>query len=1100
MKLTAIILLTTCLHVSAGVVGQTVTIRVRNTPMKEVFREIQKQTGLDVFVDEALLQKTGKITLDVRDMPVPEVLNLCLKNEPLNYFISDGRIVIRLKPTAVFQSVDTSRLPAPPPIDVHGRIVNENNEPVAGASVQVKGTNKGATTGNDGVFVLKEVDENATLEISYVGFETITVPVKNRDNFSFSLKRSESKLDEAQVIAYGTTTQRLNPGNVGTVKAADIEKQPVSNVLEAIAGRIPGIFIKQVNGLSGGAVAVRIQGQNSIGNGNDPFYVIDGVPYYSQLHRTGIDDLLGSSGNNAEGSPFSYINPADIESIDVLKDADATAIYGSRAANGAILITTKKGKAGAAKIDISFRQGVAKVTRKWDMMNTQQYLQMRREAFKNDGLTPNPNSDYDLLFWDTTRYTDWQKTLIGGAAQYTDVNGSISGGTNSVQYLVGGTYHWETTVFPGNFSDQKGAVHFNVSATNTDRRFRMDFSGIYMADINRLPDAGDLTRAAILSEPDAPALYNKDGSLNWAQNASGTSTWINPISYTYLTYRNKTTNLVGNALLSYHILPGLEVRSSFGYTNTQTNDFAPSPLSAIRPERRSSSRNVASFGNRNQNSWIIEPMVTYKRNIGNGKLDLLAGSTIQQNYINGGYIVGIGYNSDEQLENLSSAASFIIGTSFVTQYKYAALFGRLNYNWLDKYIIDLTLRRDGSSRFGADNQFHNFWSVAGAWLFSQENWMKNLHFLSFGKLRASYGTTGSDQIDDYKFLSIYNTVGNNGLSYQNRTGLAPAGLPNPFLQWEETRKLQGGIELGFFADRIYVNATYGLNRCSNQLLNTVLPSFVGYSSIAANFPATVQNTSWELSLQTVNIKSRSFQWTTNIALTIPRNKLLAFPNFDKSPYTRNLIIGRPLDIQRKLHFLGVDPATGMYQVADANGKPTISPSYPSDYTVLISIFPKYYGGLQNSISYKGLQLDFFFHFVKQLGSNSYSFMNGFRFPGAFFRGLSNQPVTVLDRWQKPGDKASIQLYSTQNNDNINYVINSNHFYTDASYIRLKNVSLSWQLPAKWKQSAHLQNARIYVQTQNLLTFTSYKGVDPENQSIVSLPPLRVWTFGFQLTL
>jgi TonB-dependent starch-binding outer membrane protein SusC len=1099
MKLIAVLLLGACMHVHATGYGQKISLSERDVPLEKVFKKIQEQTKYKFLYTSQLLEGVPKVTISVKNASLEEVLDLVFKDQKLDYEINENTIVVRPKVKAK-GTLSQEETPADP-IEVRGVIIDENGAPAQGVNVMVKGTSKGTTTNLRGEFVISGVDENAILLVTSVGYDRQEILVKNKTFINTQLRVAVGNLDEVQMIAYGTTSKRFQTGNVATVKASDIEKQPVQNPLLALQGRVPGLFIVQNNGLPGGGVTVRVQGQNSIGNGNDPFYVIDGTPYYSQLPATGPDEVLGFSGQyGANGNPLNYINPSDIESIEVLKDADATAIYGSRAANGAILITTKKGKAGAAKIDINFRQGAAKVTRLWEMMNTQQYLTMRNEALNNDGLAPGP-SDFDLTFWDTTRYTNWQKSLIGGSARYTDVNASISGGTSNIQYLVGGTFHRETSVFPGDFSNQKGASHFNFTATSNNEKFRVVFSGNYMLDVNKLPLVGDLVTKAYLLEPNAPPLYNSDGTLNWAQTSSGYSTFINPISYIYNRYRNKTSNLVGNTVLSYRILPGLEVKSSFGYTNTQTNDFNASPSIAIRPEDRASEQNYARYGNRNLNSWIIEPLLSYNREMGRGKLDLLAGSTIQQSNANGGYIIGLGYNNDQQLENIASATSFFVGSSFITQYKYAALFGKLNYNWLNKYILNLAGRRDGSSRFGVVNQFHNFWSIGGAWLFSQEQWMKNFHFLSFGKLRSSYGTSGSDQIGDYQFLSTYNTVGSGGRPYQNSTGLAPTGLPNPYLQWEETRKFQGGIELGFMHDRIYVNVTYALNRCSNQLLNTVLPSFVGFSSIAANFPATVQNTSCEFSLQTSNIKNETFQWITNATLTIPRNKLVAFPDFDKSPYTKSLIIGQPVNVMRELHYIGVDPATGIYQVADANGSPTLSPSYPSDYTVLISTFPKYYGGLQNSIKYKGVQLDFFFYWVKQNGTN-YSFSGGpgGLFPGEFYRGYSNQPTSAIDRWQKPGDQASVQYYSTTAPGSSYNLFYSDHFYADASFIRLKNASISWQLPAKWKKSAHLRNALIYVQGQNLLTLTSYKGPDPENQSNSSLPPLRVWTIGFQVEL
>ncbi|HEX4849953.1 MAG TPA: TonB-dependent receptor plug domain-containing protein, partial [Puia sp.] len=357
-----------------------------------------------------------------------------------------------------------------------------------------------------------------------------------------TVKMRVSAIDEVQVIAYGTTTKRFNIGNVATVKAADIEKQPVQNPLLALQGRVPGVVVTQMTGINGGAVKVRIQGQNSFrADGLDPLIVIDGVPYPATT--TSYMEYVVQG-----GSPLNYINPSDIESISVLKDADATAIYGSRAANGAILITTKKGKTGKPKLFVDVQQGWGKVTRHVDMMNTRQYLDMRYEAYKNDGIDLAAQSvsskNYDLKFWDTTRYTDWQKELIGGAAQYTNINAGVSGGSANVQYLVSATYNRQTTVFPGNFSDKVGGLHFSLNGSSPNQRLRIQLSGSYQYNQNGLP-GNDLTQSAVLLEPDAPKLYNEDGSLNWAQTASGRSTWTNPlVNSLYTEFSNTTSNLV----------------------------------------------------------------------------------------------------------------------------------------------------------------------------------------------------------------------------------------------------------------------------------------------------------------------------------------------------------------------------------------------------------------------------------------------------------------------------------------------------------------------------------------------------------------------------
>lgn len=1107
MKVTVFILLIACLQVSAGGYSQTkVTLDMKNALLTQVFKEIRRQTGYNFFYQTAWMEKAHKVSVQVTDTPLIAALDLCFQEQPLTYTLTGNSIVIRPKKYP-------QHTPLIEDIDVKGFITDEGGTPLAGANIKVKGTNINTIANPDGSFVLKGIDENAVLEISYVGFETQTVSVKGKTSIALSLKKSEYELDEVQIIAYGQTTKRFQTGNVSTVKAADIQKQPVNNPLLALQGRVPGIVITQNTGIPGGGITIRIQGQNSLSRGNSPLYVIDGVPYISNLlpNLSGTFGILGSNGEpyNPQsqvggGNPLSFINPADIESIEVLKDADATSIYGSRAAQGAILITTKKGKAGRTKADFNIQTGWGKVDRRLDLLTTRQYLDMRHEAFINDGTTPTESNAPDLLLWDTTRYTDWQKELIGGTAHYTDAQASVSGGTANTVFLINASYHRETTVFPGDLADRKGSLHFNINHASPDRKFRLQLSGNYLVDDNQLITT-DLTEAAIKLAPNAPAPYNPDGTLNWAPSPNGNSSWYNPLAYLYeKKYSIKANNLTSNILVSYLVLPGLDIKSSFGYNTLQTNEFQTFPLTAAPPENQPFTSRFGLYANNNINSWIIEPQATYKRAIGEIKLEGLAGITIQQINSKGQQLYGFDYPSDEVIKDINSAA--VIGLNIPTVnnvYKYNAVFGRINLNWQDKYIVNLTARRDGSSRFGRENQFHNFGSLTGVWIFSNEAFIqKKGSFISFGKLRVSYGTTGSDQIGDYQFMDLY-TPFNVIVPYQGANGLLPAGLPNPHLEWEETKKLQFGLDLGFIKDRILLNTNYYHNRSSNQLQPYSLPATTGPGNIEINFPAVVENTGWEFSLSTKNFAGRDFGWNTNINLTIPRNELVAFPDLEKSSYAGSYVIGEPVTIIKAFSFSGVDPATGIYQFADKNGNITSMPDPIADRTVLINTDPRFYGGFANSFRYKSFELDLLFQFTKQTARNYFFGIQPGRFRSTEIV-IANQPVYVLDHWQKTDDMSSHQRFSTVYPSDLrtafNNAISSTGAYSDASFIRLKNLSLSWQLPDKWKQKARLQNARLYVQGQNLLTITDYKGMDPENASITNLPPLRILTLGIQVGL
>jgi TonB-dependent starch-binding outer membrane protein SusC len=1098
MRITTVFLLVGALHVSAGGFGQTVSYSGKNVSLEKVFSAIKDQTGYVFFYKLPDLADAKPVTIELKNVPLEMALDKILKDQSLSYSIQGNTVFINLKAsTPVLQSGALSLQVISQ--DVEGKIVNDKNEPLAGASVSIKGAKKGTSTDSRGHFELKTVPAGSVLVISFTGYQTKEVKTTDsKASITVVLTLASNQLDQAQVIAYGTTTPRLSTGDVTTVTSKEIDEQPVSNPLLALEGRVPGLFISQTTGFAGTGITAHIMGQNSLANGNDPLYVIDGVPYTSDILPT--FNYVQGGGGYSSPSAMSFINPNDIESISVLKDADATSIYGSRAANGAILITTKKGKFGPSKIDFNLQNGWGQDTRRLKLLNTQQYLQMRHEALTNDGLTP-ATTDYDINGdWDTTHYTDWQKSLLGKTAQYTNLTGSVSGGNANTQYLISGTYHRETTVFPGEFADDKGSLHFNISNTSPNQKFKLQLTGSYLVDHNKLPST-DLTADAVELAPDAPAIYGKDRSLNWAPDINGNSTWTNPLAYLYDVSTLKTTNLIGNGIISYQILPGLDIKSSFGYTNLQVNETSIYPLSAVAPENRPFSENGTGFGFSNVNSWIVEPQATYKRTILKGKLDVIIGETIEQTTSLGQQLTAVGFNSDLQLYNIGAAASIYASTSASSIYKYNAVFGRVGYNWDDKYIITLTERRDGSSRFGPADQFHNFGSIGGSWIFSKEHFfLTTLPVVSFGKLGASYGTTGSDQIGDYQFQSLFSSTSVPS-PYQGVAGLQPNGLTNPYLQWESTRKWRFGLDLGVLKDRLLLTTNYFLNRSSNQLLPYSLPAITGFTSISRNFPAIVQNYGWEFTLNSINIKSKFFSWTTHITLTIPQNKLLAFQNLATSSYAFRYIIGKPITIQKAYIFRGVNDTTGEYQFADAKGVLTSNPTFGIDNIAAINTAPEFYGGMQNSFTFKGFQLDIFFQFVKQ---TSYNYLFGNLLPG-YFSGSGNQgnqPATVLGAWQKPGDITNVQRYNS-NYSLVNQFVdasNSSAAYSDGSYIRLKNLSFSWQIPEAWRNKANLQNVRIYLQGQNLFTITKYKGLDPETPSSSVLPPLRVVTFGLQLTL
>lgn len=960
--------------------------------------------------------------------------------------------------------------------------VSDANGVLPGVTVLVKGTTKGTQTDANGRFSLSANPQDI-LMFSYIGFKTVEVPVNNQTILNVRLEEDTTELKEIVLNAgYYTVKEKEATGSISRITATDIETQPVANVVATMQGRMAGVNVVQETGIAGGGFSVIVRGVNSLREGaNNPLYLIDGVPYSTDA----ISDQQTSTSIIGNGNPLTSINPDDIASIEVLKDADATAIYGSRGANGVVLITTKKGKSGKTTFTILTNNSIGSVTKMMDLMNTEQYITMRKKAFVNDGITTYPYNAYDVNgTWDQNRYTDWQDVLIGGTSEVLSMQATLSGGSDQTTFLFSGNYRSESSVFPGDFLYKRGGGRLNISHHSDDQRFKLQFSGSYMAQDNNLPWIDYVTLSRQLA-PNAPELYNEDGSLNWEND-----TWENPLANSEGKSLAFTTDLIANTLVSCEFAPNLVLKANFGISDLNTEESRSAPTTMYSPSYNLSSEYSYIYMNSfRRRSWIVEPQLTWKKEFGKSAVDLLIGTTFQNQTSTKLLTFASGFSSNSLIYDLASASQTFIVNNDATDYKYQAFFGRANYSFDKKYILNLTARRDGSSRFGSGNQFATFGAVGAAWLFHREEFLKNSSsVLSFGKLRASFGTTGNDQIGDYQYLNTYSS---SGINYGGIVGLQPSQLYNPSFGWETNQKLEAAIELGFFNDRILFSAAWYQNRSSNQLVGYPLPGTTGFTSIQSNLDATVENRGLEFTLRTDNIHKNDFSWVTDFNITQAGNELLSFPGLETSPYRNLYAIGEPTTIRKLFHFTGVDPTTGLYTFADVNGDGVIS--YENDRATVKDFNPDFYGGLRNLITYKGLQLDFLFQFVKQ---ENFNFANTNGYAGLFF----NQPVAYVNSWQEPGDIAPYQLYTSGANQ---VALQQSEFFSlsdgavsDASFIRLKNISLSYTVP---KKVLPYMGCRLSLEGQNLLTFTNYKGADPEFTQGGQLPPLKVYAIGLQLT-
>lgn len=1117
MRLTSFFLLAICLHISAKSSSQTVSLSGKDVPLEKIFNAIKQQTGFVVFYNQGLLSNTKPVTLSVTNMPLYDFLHATLKDQSLDFIINGKTITLSEKISSALNANGTAFV-IPPVIPVSGVIRNVNGEPLDGVSIRVKGGSNGTKTNASGRFNLN-VNEGDVLTITSLGYLTISIKVNADGTASVAsselqpagtdgapgpsasimvrnhlrdlmimLSPTATSLNAVTVNkGYYTTSNKLNTGNVSIVTAKDIEKQPVANFLQALQGRVPGLIIIQQSGVPGANFTVQIRGQNSILNGNTPLFIVDGIPYSSDALNQVLAGFTGgtpaSNPGSAAGlgglSPLNNINPADLESIEILKDADATAIYGSRGANGVILITTKKGGAGPLSVSANLNYGTNMPTRLAKFMNTEQYLEMRREALKNDGVQPRP-SDYDVLTWDQHKYTDWTKELVGNRSSTVNGQLTVSGGSQQTQYQLGADYSRQNPPYGGNFADNRGTLRFNITNYSMDRRFRMTFAASYSVDYNNLPGMDQYGN--IGTPPNAPDLLNPDGSLLWTDNVS------NPYASLLRPYKATTQNLMGNLVISYKLMEGLNFRTSAGYTTMRFDEVRQNPSTSMMPTAYNKTQANSAFGNNGGNTWIVEPLLEYEKQISAGNLKVMAGATLQSNVSEGEVITGV-FKTDAFLDNITAATTKTITNSY-SKYNYAAVFGRISYSYDDKYVVNLTGRRDGSSRFGPGRQFANFGAVGLGWIWSDESFVKyNVPFLSFGKFRASYGVTGSDQVANYKYLDSYTP--NSSFTYQNMNGLVPSRLYNSDFGWESNRKLEAAVELGFLKDRINMSASWFKNRSSNQLVTVPLSPAAGSNGVSANLPATVQNTGWEFTFSSTNIRTKAFSWRTNFNLTVARNKLIAFPNLAKSSYANQFVVGEPVTILKLFKYAGVNPQTGLYQFINKEGDLTSSPRFNIDNFIIYHANPDFYGGMQNSFSWKGISVDVFLQYSRQMGKN---LIAGWPNPVGT---MINVPVIFMNRWQKPGDITNIQRFTqgyTVAATAQSMAANSDQGFSDASYIRCKNVALSYTLDQKWAKKVHMKSARIYAQAQNLFTFTGYEGADPETQGLV-LPPMKTMTAG-----
>jgi TonB-dependent starch-binding outer membrane protein SusC len=957
----------------------------------------------------------------------------------------------------------------------------ENGQPLPGVNVVVKGTTTGTFTAADGSYKINVPSDNAVLVISFLGFATQEVGIAGRSKIDVLLKEDSKILSEAVVIGYGIQEKKDISGSVAQVKGKEIENLPMQSFDRAIQGRLAGVQVTSSNGIPGGAVQIRIRGTGSINASNDPLYIIDGVQVNSG------DKSRSLTSSNA----LAGLNPNDIESIDVLKDAASASIYGAQAANGVVIITTKRGKAGKTKFNFGAYAGTTEVIRKLNLLTGPEFVQLGLEAYEHRYGKASATYQSALATWgnpENTATYDWQDAVFRkGFVHNYDL--SASGGNDNTKFYVATSFNkQEGQVINSDF--ERGTMRINLEHKVSDKLSfsnNLNMSTFTQHGVSSGGAFSNPYRSAILMAPNNP-IYNENGS--YFSNFFGAYNNNVVMTANYDVNDGTTNQVVGSVSANYDIIPGLRFKSSF---NLDYSDINENRFYDPRTNDGGSVQGRASALNTRNINWQTDQTLNFNKIVnGRHSIGALAGVSYRNDVRTTITAEGTGVPS-YQFKTLQSTAVPTSVSSNFTQFKLAGMFGRINYTFDDKYIFSATTRYDGSSRFGDNNKFGVFPAGSVAWRVSNEQFMKSLSFIEDLKLRASYGITGNQGISNFASKALFGNAG----EYAGLSGAAPSQLGSPNLTWEENRSANFGIDYTILGGRIRGSADYFISNRERLLLSKPLPATSGFTSFQQNV-GTVQNKGLELELNTVNVDAGGFKWETNFNITFIKNEVKKLLEGQNQIGT-SIKIGEPINSIFTYRYAGVNPADGRAMWLDTLGNITYNLA-ARDRVYIGSSNPKYFGGLSNTVSFKGFELTAFLQF--NVGNLVY-FSDGtflMRSGSTFDR---NQSAEMMNRWQKPGDMTSVPkpfFGGTVTGNSSQYAL-SDRFYQDGSYIRLKQLTLAYNLPKVYVQAIKLTNARIYAQGVNMWTYTKYTGFDPEvtDSDFGIYPQGKNYTLGVQLS-
>jgi TonB-linked SusC/RagA family outer membrane protein len=1164
MRLTAALLLLAALHVSAAGYAQRVTLTMHDEPLEKVIMEIGRQGNVEILFNNDLIRKAGRVTVVLKDADVDEALSMALSSTRFNFKLVEGMLIISPRESQLPVKTPASAV-TPPPGEIKGTVSDQGGNPVPNASVLNRTRKKGTQTDAAGAFTIA-ASEKDVLEISSVGYVTQTYRVTGRSaDLTFTLSPQVSDLNAVVMIGYGSSQKKDLTGSVSVIAGKDVQDIPFNTVDNAIAGKAAGVQVTKTDGTPGGAVRIRVRGSTSIIGGNDPLYVVDGVPMQVQSNyiNQGYDvsnpignDVSAGQGGVSQGMSTGFVNglnslgglnPDDIESISILKDASASAIYGSKAANGVVIITTKKGKKDTKpQITANYYATTTSIFRRPQLLNADQYRTLLTEAAVNDNAARDKagrahGADGDRIINNPDQYfqkgnTDWIKTVTRNTLSHT-AEVAIQGGGASSRYYTSLAY----TSTPGLI---KGSdYHRIVGKINLENEISRNFR--FITNLNIGYTDQNITNGAydqaLKARPDYVPFDSTGNFTNFANVGYSYQGFQNPIALLTAINNSKTTSILGSVSAVYDIIPGLQFKSTVSLNNQIYNQRLFTPSYLMIGSFFGSVDNSGGIGG-NSNSrfadWFVENTLGYTKQWNDKHaLNVLAGTSYETQKTSFFSATATGYPNNNVLNSLSSAITplYTKGDEPSKPQSYlVSYYLRANYTLMDKYLFTFTGRSDGSSKFGPDNKFGYFPSGAIAWRLSKEAFLEKAGWIEDIKLRGSYGLTGNQNIGDQKYRTLYTPY-----SYAGNNALVPDQLGNPTVKWETTKQLDLGLDFSFFKSRLQGTFDYYNKQTDDALLALPVPLSSSYSSLLGNVVG-IRNRGFEFLLQGDIIRTKDFRWNMSANITwnrsiITRLSKTADLGQIKTPsgleYQNTLLQeGQPLGLitgmkvtgiihdQKDLdaykgklgimsgYFWHLDVGDPMFQLDTAGYGAYGGGGYPDFHALIGTGAPKYFGGFTEGFSYKNFDLNLYFLFSQGGHLMWGDDVSSTNWVGAA-NGASNANVSMLKRFntEHTGSGRPRLLLP---GDQLMYASNLSVY--SSSYLKLRTASMSYRFSKMpWMSKAGVSAAQIYVSATNLFTITKYPGNDPETSDdaysvaggyfdVSNYPAVRTFSMGVKI--